>query len=635
MIFKSAENKKINLLYVFALITFVITFFVFSFSFVNDFVDWDDGVNFVSNVNYRGLSLSNLKWMFTTFHMNHYQPLSWLTYGFDYCIWEMNPFGYHITAVFLHSLNAVLFFLINIMLFGFILSKNEDNVDVNSASTNVFPGYNPDVKDNKIILIASLFAALFFSLNPLRVESVSWITERRDVLSGLFYLMSLQLYLTRFRAPAKDKKFFYFSLLSFIAASLSKSMSVTLPAVLLLIDVYPLGRLKFNIKDLFCVDNVKVFLEKIPFFAVSIIISLITVFGAAKEYGITYPEYYNPSAAKALFAYGFYIVKTLLPFNLAPIYSTAVEGYFYANLFFGILLLSLVYACVKLRKQYPSLITAAAFYFITLSPACGLFNGAPQAAADRYSYLPMLGFAALSAGVVFNFINHFNSRRKILLFFMALMMICFVFLSVKQQKIWENSEKLWQHTLRVTPDSHIAHNNLSNWYYTHGDFKTALFHNGVAVFFNPEDSSYYNNAAKILTKTGSLREAAKNYEETIRLNPERFTAYFDAAVIYDKLGDLKKTRELLSSALEKKPDYFDAKYLTAFLMIKHSKYAQAEEYTGKMVNDFADSDAAYTLLCAAKAGLGKIDEAEKNCKTAININPENVQAADILRRIKR
>src|SRR5690242_13420027 len=189
----------------------------------NGFVSWDDDRNFVENPHFRGLGFDQLRWMWTTFHMGHYVPLSWMTLGLDYEIWGLNPTGYHLTSLLLHAASAiVVYFLARAVL--------ELTRPAASDSTR----HQLDA--------AAAFSSLVFALHPLRAESVAWATERRDVLAGLFYFSSILAYL-RSRLGVKSRRGYSIALFLFVCALLSKATSMSLPAVLVILNVYPLRRL--------------------------------------------------------------------------------------------------------------------------------------------------------------------------------------------------------------------------------------------------------------------------------------------------------------------------------------------------------------------------------------------------------
>src|SRR2546429_5681559 len=204
------------------LLVALFTFAAFLRALQNQFVNWDDKDNFLDNPHYRGLGWTHLRWMWTT-HLGHYIPLTWMTLGLDYLLWGMNPVGYHLTSLLLHAANAVLFF---------------------SLVRRVLTLARPSAAERDHALVVSAgFAAIVFAIHPLRVESVAWVTERRDVLSGLFYLLTILEYLRACEPEKRGHWWYWLSVVTFVCALLSKSMAASLPVVLLILDVYPLRRL--------------------------------------------------------------------------------------------------------------------------------------------------------------------------------------------------------------------------------------------------------------------------------------------------------------------------------------------------------------------------------------------------------
>src|SRR3989449_5724761 len=211
----------------------------------NQFVNWDDDDNLVENPHYRGLGWTHLRWMWTTFHIGHYAPLTWMTFGLDYLFWGLKPVGYHLSNLLLHAANAAVFYLVARRILGSALSGPRERGNVGLAA-------------------AAAFAALLFALHPLRVESVAWATERRDVLSGLFYLLTLLVYLQAGEQGARGRSGYWASVGLFVCALLSKSMAVSLPVVMLILDVYPLRRLG-GARGWWGEPARRIYLEKIPF----------------------------------------------------------------------------------------------------------------------------------------------------------------------------------------------------------------------------------------------------------------------------------------------------------------------------------------------------------------------------------
>src|SRR5881396_482688 len=267
----------------------------------NHFVNWDDDKNFLDNPYYRGLAWTQLRWMWTT-HLGHYIPLTWMTFGLDYLLWGMNPLGYHLTNLLLHSANGVVFFFV-----------------VCRILARALPGLS---ERGHALAVSAGVAALVFAIHPLRVESVAWVTERRDVLSGLFYLVAILLYLRACEGMARGRGWYWLSVAVFVCALLSKSMVVNLPIVLLILDVYPLRRLG-GFVGWWCGPARRVYVEKIPFVFLAAAASAVALMAQLSVHTVTSLAQLSVPGRLAVSAYGlsFYLWKTVAPMNLSPLYE--------------------------------------------------------------------------------------------------------------------------------------------------------------------------------------------------------------------------------------------------------------------------------------------------------------------------
>src|SRR5881628_2009526 len=267
----------------------------------NQFVNWDDDDNLVDNPHYRGLGWTHLRWMWTT-HMGHYIPLTWMTFGLDYLLWGMNPLGYHLTNLLLHAANAVVFFFVALRIL-----------------TRALP--NPSERGEALAFSAGV-AALVFAIHPLRVESVAWVTERRDVLSGLFYLSAILMYLRACERGARGRGWYWAAVGLFAGALLSKSMVVNLPFVLLILDVYPLRRLG-GFVGWWSEPARRIYIEKIPFVLLAAAASAIAVMAQSSVHAAASLAQLSVPGRLAVAAYGlgFYPRKMVVPVNLSPLYE--------------------------------------------------------------------------------------------------------------------------------------------------------------------------------------------------------------------------------------------------------------------------------------------------------------------------
>ena len=356
----------------------------------NGFVDWDDTGMFTENFKYRGFSLAHVSWMFTTFHYGHYHPLTWLTLGLDYQLWGMNPKGYHLTSLLFHAASGVAcYFLI-------------------TALVGRQPAFSRFAQSLGFRLCCAS-GALFFALHPLRVESVAWATERRDVVSGLFYILTLLAYV---RMSEKDsmrrRRWLVLALFFFTCSFLSKAWAITLPVVLLVLDVYPLRRIGAG--EQFAASCQKVLLEKIPFVLIAVVFAWIAWLAQerwsirAESFGVV------QRLMSAAYSLCFYPLKTAVPVGLSPLY--VLDPVFIATkpkyVLTALAVPAIAVVLVLMRRRWPWALAAGVCYAIIVSPVLGLAQSGEQIAADRYAYLSCLPFAILIAagrgdGMVQNF----------------------------------------------------------------------------------------------------------------------------------------------------------------------------------------------------------------------------------------
>jgi tetratricopeptide (TPR) repeat protein len=402
------------------------------------FVNWDDEAMIVDNYAFRGLSPSQLEWMFTTTWMGPYQPLSWVTLAIDYLVWGLDPFGFHLTNLALHASTAVaLFFLARLLL-----------RIARPASASAQP---------LDLTWAAFFAAMLFAVHPLRCESVVWIAERRDVLSGFFYVATVTAYLRAARAePTARVRWLVLSFVLFTLALLSKATGMTLPVVMLLLDAWPLGRLSHSRGE-----RRRALLEKLPFFVIAIVFAYIAILGQASEpntlrevskHGIV------ARVAQAAYALCFYPWKTLVPTTLLPMYQMPhpldpSEARFVVSALVAVIVTLVV---ILRRNSRPPAAVAWLAYGVLLAPVSGLVQAGAQLVADRYSYLPCIPFALFAAGGLLFWIQHRPAHRIYAMQLAGGAVLILGILTFQQARIWHNGESLWSYTLKHVPDSHGA-----------------------------------------------------------------------------------------------------------------------------------------------------------------------------------
>src|SRR5437667_5560541 len=355
----------------------LVTFAAFLPTLQNQIVNWDDDDNFLGNPHYRGLTWTHLRWMWTT-HLGHYIPLTWMTLGLDYLLWGMNPVGYHLTSLLLHAANAVVFYFLVRRLLTLALL--------------------PPPERGRALAVSAGFAALVFAVHPLRVESVAWATERRDVLSGLFYLLALLVYLRTCERSDGGRRAYWGSVALFTCALLSKSMAVSLPVVLLILDVYPLRRLGGSL-GWWSTPARRVYLEKIPFGLLAGAGSAMAFLAISQIHNMAPLDKLGVPGRLALSAYslGFYLWKTVAPVSLSHLYELRMLNPWATPflLSYGVVL-AVTALALTLRHRVPGLPAAWIAYIVILLPVLGIFPNGPQIAADRYTHLAGLAWAILA-----------------------------------------------------------------------------------------------------------------------------------------------------------------------------------------------------------------------------------------------
>ena len=471
----------------------------------NGFVNWDDPVNFLENPRYRGLGLAQVTWMFTTFHMGHYIPLTWLTLGADYLVWGMDPRGYHVTSLLFHAATALCFY---------VLARR--------LLTRALPAATPDAD----VTLGAAAAALLFAVHPLRVESVAWVTARRDVVSGLFFMLTVLTWLKSVEAPAESRRRWYAgSLVLFVCALLSKSLAVAVPVVLVVLDVYPLRRLGGARGWL----PRRVWLEKIPYVLLAGAAAVVAI--AATPASAKAPLDVFGLGARALvsvYGLGFYLRKTVLPVGLSPLYAfvTSVSWLMMAALAAGVAL------AIAWRRRWPALAAAGVVYVALLLPTLGFFAAGPQAVADRYSYLPCLGWALAAGGAL-----AWPWRgSRVLRAAAAGAIVILLVLTAQQVRVWRDSVSLWSHAVALEPDNRFARINLGGAYVAEGRVSAAIDQYREVLRLSRDKAPWYEVLGWLYAQNGLVAEGLPLLLDALRLEPGRPGACANAREAVRLLG---------------------------------------------------------------------------------------------------
>ena len=484
-----------------------------------DFVNYDDDVFVYNNsLVVSGLTAHGLVEVLTRIDQISYYPLCTISFMLDSTLYGLNPSGFHLTNVLLHMANAILLFL-------------------------VLRGMTGSVWRSALV-------AAFFAVHPLRAESVVWITERKDVLSGFFFLLTLRAYLSYVRRPFSLVRYAAVFLL-YLAGQMSKPMLVSLPFVLLLLDFWPLRRFQ-TLKAKKTIT--RLILEKIPLLMLAAVFCGITAWaqrGAiSSDTALSVPW----RLGNAFYSYAIYIKQLILPVGLAPFYPH--QGIRLPLWKIGIsvaLLAGISWGVFAGRKKYPHLITGWLWYLGMLVPVIGIMQVGLQSHADRYTYLPQIGLVIMAAWCV-------AVRRRVWLSSVLVVMV-FVGLAAvarRQSAYWCNSETIWTHTLAVTDRNFVAHSNLGSTLLVQGRTKESIRHFEQAIELGAKQAQIYNNLGFALADTGDYEGAVRQYLKALSIDPDRAEILKNLADAFSALGDTERAIRLYELAIDQSPDSSDA-----------------------------------------------------------------------------
>ena len=583
-------------------------FLVYSGTLRYGFLNWDDSTNFLLNPHYRGLGWEQLRWMLTSsLRMGHYMPLTWLTFGLDFDLWGMNPFGYHLTNVLLHSANAAIFYFVGRRLLALAA---------------------PEEPSPALDLTAAL-AALFFALHPLRVESVAWVTERRDVLSGFFYLLSLLCYLKA--GASRRLRWLAASALLFAFSLLSKISGITLPLILLILDIYPSGRLPGNPRQWFSAKTRNVWLEKIPFFLLALPAGLIGMRGQT-YIGALFPlERWGVASRLSVALYGtaFYVWKTIAPWGLSPLYPLPwnLKPLTGPYLWSAVLAAAITAAAVAARRRRPAFLAAWACYLITLLPVSGLSQSGDQLAADRYTYIPCMGLALLAAAAAPQLWRMAGRPREAAAVVASLLLGLLGYQTRLQTNIWRDAETLWARAA-LDPENAVAQNNLGCILAAQGKTDEAMRRYKLAIRAKAGFSEAYNNLGLALAGQGKFDAAIEQYALAIRAKPdERFPlARYDWGLALSMQGKLAEAIQQYALALQDKPDYPEARNNIGLALAGLGKTAEAVEQYNLALQTNPDFPEARYNLALALSARGDTAGASEQYARAIQARPDYLDA---------
>jgi len=492
----------------------VLTWIVFGQTLWHDFINYDDPRYVYENTKITsGLSVSGIAWAFTHIHSMNWHPLTTISHMLDCQLYALRPGWHHFTNVLLHTIAVLLLFLALQQMTGAFWQ--------------------------------SAFVAAVFAIHPLRVESVAWIAERKDVLSGVFFMLMLLAYVHYVRSPSVRR---YLVVVFVLACGLmSKPMLVTLPFVLLLLDYWPLDRIRGQLR--------RRMLEKIPLIALSAISSVATFVAQKGAVGWTEQLPILERIDNAVVSYVLYIWQMLWPLRLAVFYPHPENRLPLWEIICSLLfLISISVVAIALRKQRPYLITGWFWYLGMLVPVIGLVQVGWQGRADRYTYLPQIGLYIAVTWAAADLTALWRHRRAIVSTAATLAVGLLSLRAWAQTSYWRDSETLFKHALAVTTNNDVAENNLGIVYLQQAKLDKAISLLQAAVNLRPDNTPAHENLAKALLQKGEVADALIHYQKLLELQPNNIEVHNIVGTVLIQHGRIREGVEEWQNVLAIQPD---------------------------------------------------------------------------------
>ena len=555
----------------------------------NGFVNFDDDVYVYKNPHVTdGLTPAGVSWAFTHVHSSNWHPLTWLSHMLDAQVYGLNAAGHHATNVLIHTVMVILLFLLLRRMTGFMWR--------------------------------SAFVAAVFAIHPLRTESVAWIAERKDVLSGLFFVLTLAAYLWYARRAGSFSRYAIVAL-SLSCALMAKPAAVTLPFVLLLLDYWPLKRWTPSEGRLI---PWRIIAEKIPLLALSGTLCVITIYAQGQAVS---PLPLITRIDNAAVSYIVYLRQVIYPSGLVVLYPFPESGLPLWEIAGAVVLLLAItaFVVVKRRKQ-PWLLFGWLWYVGMLVPMIGILQVGAQAHADRYTYLPQIGlYLALTWAVAESGV-HWSQHRVLLSGACAVIIISLVVCTRIQVSYWRNSETLWTRALAFTSGNVIAQNNLGNALLDEGNVDEAIVHFEKARQIKSEDPKAAFNLGNALIQKGRLDDGIENLTQALQFKPDYVEAHINLAGALLKADRVDDAVVHYQRALQIEPEQATAWNDLGYALLRKGKINEAISCLQKATELNPKQAVAWNNLGNAMIQQGNVDGAITDYRTALQLKPDYPEA---------
>jgi tetratricopeptide (TPR) repeat protein len=563
-----------------------ITFAVFGQTLAHGFVDYDDNQYVYENpVVSRGLTLKGIVWAFTSVYAYNWHPLTWLSHMLDCQLYGLNPAGHHLTNILLHTATVIALFLVLRQLTG--------------------------------AFWRSAFVAAVFAIHPLRVESVAWVAERKDVLSGLFFMLTIGAYARYARLPWSAARYGLVMLL-FAMGLMCKPMLVTLPVVLLLLDYWPLRRAE---------PARRLLLEKLPLLMLSAAACVMTVVAQTGAIESTGSSSLPNRLGNALTTCMVYLGQMVYPAGLAVFYPFPHHGLPILKMALaGALLAGVSTLAWNQRVNRPWLLTGWLWYLVMLMPVLGIIQVGDQAHADRYTYLPQIGIYMAMTWLAAEWGLSRAAFGGLMAAVVAVLMVC----AWKQTTFWQSNETLWRRAVACTTDNDKAQFNLGVELDHKGMVDEGIDHYQKALEINPSRAEAYINLGAALLKKGKVDEAIAQYQKALQLVPRFAAAHNNLGNIYRQMGRLDEAIAQFQEALQIDPNVASHHFNLGLALFQKGKADEAiAQYHQALALNEDDAETHYSLGNALRQ-KGRVDDAIAQYRQALQIRPDYADACNNL-----
>jgi Flp pilus assembly protein TadD len=567
-----------------------------------DFVNFDDDIYVTDNRQVQGgLSMEGLRWAFTTFHTGNWHPLTWISHMTDVEAYGLDAGGHHRTNALIHAAAA---FLLCCVLWAMTGS-----------------------------LWGSALASSLFAIHPLHVESVAWVAERKDVLSGFFWILTMGTYAYYVRRPTLRR--YLWVLLSFGLGLLSKPMLVTLPFVLLLFDYWPLKRWA-GARTVFDpwvqaggtqgrADMLRLIVEKVPLFfitAAACIVTLIAQRGVGALWSLERMPF-EQRLANALVAYMEYIRKMLWPADLSVLYPHAGMPPAWKTGLAVMLMASLSYVAVRKAREMPFLLVGWLWYLGTLVPVIGIIQVGSQSMADRYTYLPLVGLFIVAAWGAKWIVEKRPLLKHVVIACVVVALAGLLVPSRVQIETWKNSVTLFEQSLRTTEVNPLAHHNIGAYYLERNECQKAVPHFLMALEAKKDYPYALSNLGVCTSRGNDPERALRLFDKAIRIEPRFTKARIDRANYLMRLGRLEEAGMEFLEILNMKPDHEAAHTNLGLIFVQQGKLGDAEAHLQEALRVNPRNAEAHNNLGLVRTKQGRAEEAVASFLRARELAPGN------------